>query len=241
MNIKEIAKQNNLNQNELKILNEIMDRMYKGKYKIPIREIANASYVSTTSVVRLAIKLGYQGYSEMLYALKLECTTNIEYKVSDTIRSIVIAEDSLTIIDQFINDLLNEEFHRIHIIGIGYSDYVAQYLRDKLLELDYLATNKSPLDFVTQKKSLILFVSESGETNDLIFIEERCNKMNHKIYALSSSVNSTLCKHVKNHIIIKNGQGMNKSPNYFIGNSINLIESILAILNSYIKEKKEND
>ena len=30
--------------------------------------------------------------------------------------------------------------------------------------------------------------------------------MNYKIYALSSTINSTLCKHVKNHIVIKNGK-----------------------------------
>ena len=32
----------------------------------------------------------------------------------------------------------------------------------------------------------------------------------------------------------------NKAPNYFIGNSINLIESVLAILESYLKEEKDD-
>lgn len=36
MNIKEIAKQNNLSQTDLTILNEISNRMFKGYYKIPI-------------------------------------------------------------------------------------------------------------------------------------------------------------------------------------------------------------
>ena len=38
MNIKEIAKQNNLSQTDLTILNEISNRMFKGYYKIPIYE-----------------------------------------------------------------------------------------------------------------------------------------------------------------------------------------------------------
>lgn len=240
MNIKEIAKQNNLSQIDLTILNEISNRMFKGYYKIPIREIASASFVSTTSVIRLAKKLGYEGYSELLYALKIDSTTNVDYKASDAIRSIIIEERSLDVIDNFIRDLASGEYERIHVIGIGYSDYIAQYLRDKLLELDYFSTNKSPLDFLNSRKSLILFVSESGETTDLIFIEERCKKMNYKIYALSSTINSTLCKHVKNHIVIKNGKKKNKAPNYFIGNSINLIESVLAILESYLKEEKDD-
>ena len=121
-------------------------------------------------------KLGYEGYSELLYALKIDSTTNVDYKASDAIRSIIIEERSLDVIDNFIRDLASGEYERIHVIGIGYSDYIAQYLRDKLLELDYFSTNKSPLDFLNSRKSLILFVSESGETTDLIFIEERCKK-----------------------------------------------------------------
>ena len=169
MNIKEIAKQNNLSQTDLTILNEISIRMFKGYYKIPIREIASASFVSTTSVIRLAKKLGYEGYSELLYALKIDSTTNVDYKASDAIRSIIIEERSLDVIDNFIRDLASGEYERIHVIGIGYSDYIAQYLRDKLLELDYFSTNKSPLDFLNSRKSLILFVSESGETTSRLW------------------------------------------------------------------------
>ena len=143
MNIKEIAKQNNLSQTDLTILNEISNRMFKGYYKIPIREIASASFVSTTSVIRLAKKLGYEGYSELLYALKIDSTTNVDYKASDAIRSIIIEERSLDVIDNFIRDLASGEYERIHVIGIGYSDYIAQYLRDKLLELDYFQQIKA--------------------------------------------------------------------------------------------------
>ena len=210
-----------------------MKRMEKGNYKIPIREIAQSAFVSTSSIVRLAKKLGYNGYSEMLYGLKTESTTNIEYNMTDTIRSIIILEESLNVIDRFIEDLLNSDNGRIHVIGIGYSDYAAQYFCDKLMELDYYATTKSPLDFPTQKKeSILFFISESGETNDLIFIQKRCQSLGYRTFVLCANKNSTLCRNAPNHIIIKKGRDNHKFPNYFIGNSINLIESILAILNA---------
>ena len=70
MNIEKFAKNNNLRQSELEILIQIIRRIENGEYKIPIRDIAKSAYVSTSSIVRLAKKLGYNGYSEMLYGLK---------------------------------------------------------------------------------------------------------------------------------------------------------------------------
>ena len=63
MNINEIEKNNNLRANEVTILKEILLRIQNGRAKIPIREVAKSSYVSTTSIVRLAKKLGYSGYN----------------------------------------------------------------------------------------------------------------------------------------------------------------------------------
>lgn len=230
MNFSEIVKNNNLTQSETNILNKIINWLHEGKYKIPIRDIAKTCYVSTTTVVRLAKKLGYDGYSEMLFDLKTNLNKKVDYNIIGSIRSVVLSEESLDIIEQLINDLSNKNYERIHVIGIGYSDYPAQYLCDKLLELDYFATTKSPLDFINNKKSIVLFISESGETTDLIFIAKKCQFLHYKTYALSTSANSTLCNLISNNIIIDRGRKMEKFPDYFIGNSINLIESILSIL-----------
>ena len=47
MNINEIEKNNNLRANEVTILKEILLRIQNGRAKIPIREVAKSSYVST--------------------------------------------------------------------------------------------------------------------------------------------------------------------------------------------------
>ena len=237
MNINEIEKNNNLRANEVTILKEILLRIQNGRAKIPIREVAKSSYVSTTSIVRLAKKLGYSGYNEMLYSLKGDLVSSIEYRSSDAIRSITMSEASLNTIDTLIQEILSLEYERFHVIGIGYSGYVAEYFCDKLLELDYFATTKSPLDFEYYKKSLILFISESGETQDLIFIEERCQALGYSVYVLSANMKGTLCQHVKNSIILKKGREQKNSPNYFIGNGINLVESVLAIIKANKKER----
>ena len=231
MNINDLAKQNNLSDNEILIINEIVKRIQTGEFKIPIREIASFAYVSTTSVVRLAKKLGYESYSEMLYGLKHQCLSPIEYRMPSIKQSVLMTEKSLEVVDELIKDISSNNYSRIHLVGIGYSQYICEYFRDKLNEIDFNAYSKSPLDFMADKPSLVIFISKSGETSDLIFIEGRCKKINAKMYVLSSNENSTLCKHVKRNIIIKSGRKANdKFPDYFIGNSINFIEGVLAIL-----------
>lgn len=240
MNVNDLAKLNNLTDEEVLIIEEIIKRIQNGVYKIPIREISSMFYVSTTSVVRLAKKLGYESYSEMLFSFKQQCQSLIEYHVPSTMQSLVIAEKSLEVVDELIKDILSNEYARIHLVGIGYSQYVCDYFSDKLNELDFCAHAKSPLDFMLDKPSLIIFISKSGETNDLIFIEKRCSKLKTKMYVLSANENSTLCKHVKRNVIIKSGRKVNdKFPDYFTGNSINFIEGVLSIL--YAKKGDKND
>ena len=82
-----------------------------------------------------------------------------------------------------------------------------------------------------------MFISESGETQDLIFIEERCQALGYSVYVLSANMKGTLCQHVKNSIILKKGREQKNSPNYFIGNGINLVESVLAIIKANKKER----
>ena len=147
-------------------------------------------------------------------------------------RSILLGCDSLDVLDSLIGEIVNNEYYRIHFIGIGYSNIPCMYIHDKLDELDYRVSIKSPLDYNMKEPSIVIFISESGETSDLIFIAKRCKSMNCKLYAITSQSNSNLAKTVKNHIVIKKGRGniTNEKPDYFISNTMTLMESILTII-----------
>ena len=96
MNINDLAKMNNLTDEEVLIIDEIIKRIQKGEYKIAIREIASMFYVSTTSIVRLAKKLGYESYSEMLFGFKHQCLSPIEYHVPGVVKGIGMAINAFT-------------------------------------------------------------------------------------------------------------------------------------------------
>lgn len=53
------------------ILADIEAQIHQGK-KVGIREMAARNFTSTTTIIRLAKKLGYQGFTDMYYALMKE-------------------------------------------------------------------------------------------------------------------------------------------------------------------------
>jgi len=71
MNLYDITKKYILNDIELVIIETIINELSKGNQKISIRDIASQTYVSTTIIVKLAKKLGFVGYSQMLYLIFL--------------------------------------------------------------------------------------------------------------------------------------------------------------------------
>lgn len=250
MDIKEIIKKNNLNENEVSILEEILRQIKLKNYRISVREVAKATFVSTTSVVRLAKKLGYLGYSDMIISMKNESINVVEFRFRDVLSSVLINQNSIVLIDELIHDILSGEYYRIHFIGIGYSAMPASYIREKLEEMDYITTTKSPLDFSNEKPFIVVFVTENGETTDLSFIAERCVDKDCRMYVISSQEKSTICRLVPNHIIIKrerNSSSTASYPNYFIGNTLILLESIIAILynmknaGEYIEIREESN
>lgn len=240
MNLEEAIRTNNLNENEVRIYQEIMRCIEARDYKATIRDVAKVAYVSTASVVRLAQKLGYLGYKDMVISLKNEEIDMLDCKLVDVLSSILINRESEEKLDELISDIMSGEYHRIHSIGIGYSRLPGEYLQQKLEELDFVATQKSPLDFAVQKPFLMVFFSENGETYDLQFIAERCRNMECKLYVICSRPESTICQIVPNRIIVRRNEkdSSNKFlPNFFIGNTMMVLEGMVAIISNLCRER----
>ena len=240
MNVDEAVRRNNLNENEIRIFREIMRCIDNKEYKATVRQIAKAAYVSTASVVRLAQKLGYLGYGDMMISLKNERTEGLNFEFEDVLTSVLISQTGMLKIDELISDIMSGRYHRIHILGIGYSRIPATYMEEKLEELDFVTTQKSPLDFAVPKPYLMIFISENGETYDLTFIAERCRESGCRMYVISSREESSICRIVPNHIIMRRNSRKTDNefaPNYFIGNTLIVMESIVSVISSLCRER----
>ena len=225
MNINEIIKHANVSNDEKKVIDVLHSEIKNGNDKITIRQLSKLSYASTGSIVRLAKKMGFYGYSDMVYSFRKQLDEVIEFDSSDTLSSVIISKESLDVVDELVKDICSSEYKRVHLQGLGYSNIACEYMRDKLVELNIFATCSNPIDLENNEPFLIVFVSNSGESVDLLRIVERCRNRNCKMYVISSQERSKLCNLVKDHIIITHKKNLQRST-YFTGNAIILMEKI---------------
>ena len=140
-----------------------------------IQQIAKATYTSTSTVFRLAKKLGFAGYSEMVYKLSNHgLNTNFSESVSENARLFsnlinqVFQENQLQIIE--CGKCLSHKEKTVFILGTGYSGIIAEYLYKKLLgKGNYVLfsngadTNALFLNNLN-RIDIVICISKSGET-----------------------------------------------------------------------------
>lgn len=108
--------------------------------KLGVRGIAKANFTSTSTVMRLAKKLGYNGFIEMYYKLLGETgAAKPNYEVNEAFASQFLKENALTLAMYPNLRIAAREICRtdrlVFIYGMGFSSLMAEYLAKKLLVL----------------------------------------------------------------------------------------------------------
>lgn len=108
--------------------------------KLGVRGVAKANYTSTSTVMRLAKKLGYNGFIEMYYKLLGEAGHSERgYELNESFVSFFAGDNSLT--PEIYQSLrlaarkVYETDQLVFIYGMGFSSLMAEYLAKKLLVL----------------------------------------------------------------------------------------------------------
>lgn len=232
MNLIDLSKRYLLNETEHRVLSCILSEIENGNTKINIRSVAQQSYVSTTTVIKLAKKLGYQGYSDMIYSLKRRVEEERNTSAGIDLSSILKDVD-LPVIDAFAKELFNQRNNCIYIVGLGFSTIASSYLMRRLATLHILAYDGSPVDMMRRSSTpgMTIILSKSGETQDLIDIAVHAKNMKHKLFTITSHGESTLAKMSDHFLTIHTGGPVAYNvPDFFIGRTIILFEYILSKL-----------
>jgi DNA-binding MurR/RpiR family transcriptional regulator len=192
----------NLNNTELLIYNYVLTNQEQVQY-MTIRELADKSHVSTSTILRFCSKLGFDGYSEFKGALK---------HYINTVVATPPKEDLGELLSYFLNTNTNafeyelskgvdliKSATNIIFVGIGTSGIMARYgsryfanvgkLSWWFDDVHYPILNNMELD-----NTLVIFLSVSGETEQLIqqamiFKEHDC-----KIISITNNPISRLAK-----------------------------------------------
>lgn len=187
---------------EMLVYNYVIEHKEEVKY-MTIRELAEAVHVSTSTILRFCKKTGCEGYSEFKVQFKLFLKEEKESKRKFTLDNgkdeimnflhVVTSteyEESIIEVTQMI-----QEAGQLIFVGIGTSGilgkYGARYFSNigkfsQHIEDPYYPIGKD------MESTVVIALSESGETQQTLKLTERFKRHNCKILSITNGSSSTL-------------------------------------------------
>jgi len=197
-----------LNLTERNILVYIMKNIDKVK-KMAIRDLADACFVSTTTIFRFVQKIGYEGYSDFIYSLIESGSKNKTTVIPDIVQQNDYFKSYINNIGEAVNILTDEKIDsfkelfkkakRIHIIAEGMSREVGGYVYRLLSCLNYnvvFPKENYEKNKEYQKLSdddMVLALSYSGDNKSVILeIEKIMQVSNPNIVSITRADNNAI-------------------------------------------------
>ena len=239
--------------------NEVVHYLLKMRDHIKdmtVKEIAEATYTSTGTVIRLTKKLGYNGYEDFkndflkeIYYLDTHfqnINPNIPFDREDNIQKIAskitmlaqeTMEDTLSLIDhdslQKATWLLKNAKH-IHLAAISYSLFYGQIFRldmariGKQVNVCDVSGEELFLPAVVSNEDVVIIISYSGQIEKLCTLAKMLKKMKVSIIVITSLGDNELKKYADVVLSISTREKLySKIKGYSNENSIKLILDIL--------------
>lgn len=200
-------------------------KLHKSNLKqLTIQKVADETYTSKSTIFRLSKKLGFEGFTDMIYHLSKQ-DVNVENKDLDTyvrginedVRNIFIQNEKA--LAQF-SQMIQENKSALYVIGTGYSGILGEYFYKKVLgkgELVYYANGAdSNTLFINNlhRISQIICISKSGETalvNNKAMIAKEQGK---GVISFTHSSDNTLARQSDIAFIVDDNQFLDRNNVY---------------------------
>lgn len=187
-----------LNDTEAKIYRHVIDHL-DDIFELGVRELANNTFTSTATVIRMYKKLGCKSFNEfkqvlISYFRNEAFSSEKEYKR--------LSEDlQFALTDVFHDQIIQganliQLAHTILVFGVGKSGAIAAYGARYLSNVGHFALAVQDLNYPPllhcQDDDVVIAVSESGETEVLIQQMNNYRENNVKIIAITAHSQSSL-------------------------------------------------
>ncbi|WP_407210928.1 MurR/RpiR family transcriptional regulator [Citrobacter portucalensis] len=174
---------------------------------LTITELARESDTSEASVTRLCRALGCKGYNEFKMALALDLQQGqpvehsgdeIDNMVNESVQAL---QDTAKLLDRTLLESAALALHQaqsVQIYGVAASAILGEYLHYKLLRLGKPAQlfsdmHRAAMNAATlNKDTLVVAISSSGSTRDLLHVVKLARKQGVRVLALSNTPRSPL-------------------------------------------------
>lgn len=220
-----------------------------------VRKIAKENYTSTSTIMRLAKKMGYNGFVDMHYKLLPLVKKSAERAITDEDFVQNFSANSLfeyishDMLMEFARKMLNTDEKFIFIYATGFSGIAAEYMYKKFLVLGkkcMIASAKDSIGvFENNLDSIDIFIaiSKSGETQLVLDKIQTAKENQIPTIGISGHGENSLSKLVDLNFQIRDNNSLddrNMSANTFFPNVLMLTELfVYEYYRQLIKLEKE--
>lgn len=230
---------NLLTEDERKVITSITSHIERGEKRVGIQQIASENFLSTTSIVKMCKRLGFDGYSELYYHLSRQMAASGGRQAEDLER--LIDNYSPDLPARFRALLREARDGKMFTTGEGFSNIVGTYIAQRLSICgfraynnvhfyDYMLFQEAHQRAVRDETAVIFAVSQSGETEPVLNDVRHAKQHGHRIVSFTKRGDSSLAW-LSDLVFVLDGSKQTLAgslPNPFFGHVILLFEELVA-------------
>lgn len=180
LDIDYIVKKHRLNSLEKDILTSIQEKVLKQE-KISIREVAKINYTSTSVIYNCIKKIGFNSFTDLIFYIKNSKTeVDIDDNLTLPIKILTSNPDSL-----------------IMFLSVGIANNITSYMNERITLIGRRSIANTHLQLLNKNltnDTVLIVVSESGETDSLLDMIKEANSNNIPIISFVGKNNSSIAK-----------------------------------------------
>ena len=231
---------NLLSEDERKVITGIAAHIERGEKRVGIQQIANENFLSTTSIVKMCKRLGFDGYSELYYHLSRQLASSGDRK-AENLKSLIDNYDD-ALVERFCALLRERRSGKMFTTGEGFSNIVGSYIAQRLSICGFMVFNNvhfydymlfrdaHHLSDAAEAPPVMFAVSQSGETEPVLNDVRHARQNGHKIVTFTKRSDSTLAQ-MSDIVFVVDGSRQTLAgslPNSFFGHVILAFEELVA-------------
>ncbi len=230
---------NLLTEDERKVITSITSHIERGEKRVGIQQIASENFLSTTSIVKMCKRLGFDGYSELYYHLSRQMAASGGRQAEDLER--LIDNYSPDLPARFRALLREARDGKMFTTGEGFSNIVGTYIAQRLSICgfraynnvhfyDYMLFQEAHQRAVRDETAVMFAVSQSGETEPVLNDVRHAKQHGHRIVSFTKRGDSSLAW-LSDLVFVLDGSKQTLAgslPNPFFGHVILLFEELVA-------------
>lgn len=230
--IYKIADNYKLSETERQVLEYILKNINSVLSK-GVREVATINYTSAATIIKLSKKLGYTGYTDMIYRLNFIIKNHKNNQDNTSDITSFIAHIDIEKINSFISILIKHREDIIFITATGFSEPIASFFHRKMLVLGFKCIKTNSYGVYDNNQiggTLVIGISKSGETESVKKVIDYAKQNNLDIITFTGTQENYMSKKATLNFKILDDKELddrNITANYFYARVMIVIEYLL--------------